>query len=538
MIRISGSRRNEGGLRPHGTVTVLLGAAAILLLIVASVISQKAYAASGHAFQRSPVTMKWAESGEPVSIDPAIANVDFDFNVTRNTYEGLTTYSTKTLHVLPALATSWSVAGRTWTFRLRHNVRFVDGSTFTGQDVAATLKRTLSINQGEAYLISDVKKIVVVNPYLVRITTAAPDVYLAANLSHIGIVSRAAIIKHGNFHNWAKTWFASHTDGTAPYTLQSWAHGSQLVLVRNPNYWRGWKTGQVDRFIDVFVSNVSTRVQGVQGGQYTMGNYLPVADGLRVGRSPGFKIVTGFENFSFPAIYLNVGAAPTNNIKLREAFAKAFDYHAMISYDHGLAVTPRGPIPSFLPLSPESQLPPRTQDLNAAKTLANSSGKKGSTITCGVPTGLAEFSVAATLFQAAGQQLGITVKLNNEPFAQFIDDVHNNHVQCAILGEANLSPDPTGFFASHYLTGAFYNLAHYSNPTFDALVTQIRKTFKPGPRYGLLYRASKMLADDYNTIWTVRPKLVWDVPKYVTGFSVDPTDYHIVRLYDLRFLAH
>lgn len=523
------------GMRRPG---VLVSVAASLLAVISGAGAHGAYASHSNAFQRSPVTVKFAESGEPVSIDPAIANVDFDFNVTRNTYEGLTTYSTKTLRVQPALATSWAVRGRVWTFNLRRNVHFIDGSRFTAQDVSATIKRTLAINQGEAYLISDVKTVKVVNPYKVRITTSAPDVYLAANLAHIGVVSRAGIVRHGNFKNWAKAWFASHTDGTGPYTLQHWTHGSQLVLVRNTGYWRGWKPGQVNRFVDVFVSNVSTRVQGVQGGQYTLGNYLPVSDALRVGKSAGFKIVTGFENFSFPAIYLNDTTVPTNNLKVREAFAKAFDYKAMIAYDHGLAVTPRAPIPSFLPLSPEKRFPPRAQNLNAAKALANASGKKGSTITCGVPTGFAEFNVAATLFQAAGQQLGISVKLQNEPFAQFINDVHNSKVQCAILGEANLSPDPTGFFASHYISGAFYNLAHFSNPAFDKLVVQIRKTFRPGPRFGLLYRANKMIVDDYNTIWTVRPRLVWAVPKYVTGFTVDPTDYHIVRLYDLRFLAH
>jgi ABC-type transport system substrate-binding protein len=269
-----------------------------------------------------------------------------------------------------------------------------------------------------------------------------------------------------------------------------------------------------------------------------MGNYLPVSDGLRIGHSRAFKIVTGFENFSFPAIYLDTQVKPTNNIHLREALARAFDYNAMIRYDHGYAVTPRAPLPSFLPLSPERRFPPRTQNLATAKAIINSAGLKGSTLTCAVPSEIAEFQVAATLLQGDAQQIGVTVKLEYMPFAQFITAVHNNSVQCSVLGEANLSPDPTGFFSSHYITGAFYNLAHFSNPAFDNLVKEIRRTFQPGPRFGLLYRACKMIVDDWNTIWTVRPELVYDVPKYVTGFTVDPTDYHIVRLYDIRFLAH
>src|SRR5437588_7262749 len=131
-------------------IGVAIGAALTIALSAVPIAGQaRGTQAPAQAWQRSPVVMKFADSEEPVSIDPAIANVDFDFNVTRNTYEGLTTYSTKTLHLQPALATSWKGSGRSWTFNLRRGVRFTDGTLFTARDVTASINRTLGINQGE-----------------------------------------------------------------------------------------------------------------------------------------------------------------------------------------------------------------------------------------------------------------------------------------------------------------------------------------------------------------------------------------------------
>lgn len=480
-------------------------------------------------------TLVFADASEPSTIDPAIANVDFELHVTRNVYDALTTYPLDDLSKIePALATSWKVHGKTWTFKLRKGVKFQDGQSFSSQDVKVSLDRTLKIGQGEAYLIASIKSVSAPDPSTVIIETKRPDPFLAANLTRIGIVSVDDVQKHAKGGDMAQKWFQDHADGTGPYKFVTWAKGGQITLQRNTGWWGRWPDKPVKKVIDKFVTDGPTRAQGLQGGTFDFANGLQLDDVLRIADRQGFSRVQGNNLFAWPAIYLNTQAAPTNDPSFREALVKGFDYKAMLDYFKGTAVTSRGPIPSWYPGSPEDQLPEVKQDTPAAKAALAQSGKSGSSITCSIPSGFPDFEFAATVLQSSAKQLGVTVKTRVMPFAQAIDAVKKSKVQCFILGNAILSPqDPTAFLDAHYVTGAYYNSELYSNPRFDKLTQQIAQTFSEGKRAQLLLHAYKIIMDNHMIIFTARPKTVYAVPDYVKGFAVDGADYTGIRFYEL-----
>jgi len=79
----------------------------------------------------------WAQStfifgaqGEPVDLDPAIITDGISSRITRQIYEGLVKYRGATTEIAPALAEKWTVSkdGSQWTFTLRKNVQFHDGT--------------------------------------------------------------------------------------------------------------------------------------------------------------------------------------------------------------------------------------------------------------------------------------------------------------------------------------------------------------------------------------------------------------------------
>src|SRR5690606_32355984 len=85
--------------------------------------------------------------------DPATAYAN-EIIALQNVYETLTVYNPVTRKAGPRLATSWSSSpdGRTWTFRLRQNVRFHTGRPLDAAAVKASIERTRSLGGGAAYI--------------------------------------------------------------------------------------------------------------------------------------------------------------------------------------------------------------------------------------------------------------------------------------------------------------------------------------------------------------------------------------------------
>ena len=104
--------------------------------------------AAAAAFAQDGSPFVYADAGEPSTIDPAKANVNWELTVTRNVYDRLVDFDLDDpSKLLPALATEWTQDGKTWTFTLREGVTFHDRTPFTADDVKATLDRLLRIGQ-------------------------------------------------------------------------------------------------------------------------------------------------------------------------------------------------------------------------------------------------------------------------------------------------------------------------------------------------------------------------------------------------------
>jgi ABC-type transport system substrate-binding protein len=480
-------------------------------------------------------TLVYAEAAEPATIDPAKVNVNQEMTVARNVYDHLTNFDLDDpSKILPALATEWSRDGTSWTFKLRSGVTFHGGQKFTAEDVKATIERDLKIGQGQSYLVASIDKVTVVDPMTIKIETKQPDVYLAGNLSRIEIMSAEDIKAHAGEGDNGTGYFADHANGTGPYKFVKWNRGSDIVFERNKDWWGKFPDKAFDRVIDKFVTDGATRARGLEGGEYDVANFVPRDEAVRIGTSSGFQIVKGHNLWAWPAIYLNMAAGATANADFREALFKVFDYNAMNQYYGGDSVTPRGPIPSWVPNSPEKDMPEIKQDIEGAKAALQKSGISNPTMTCTIPNSFPEFAFAATVLQASAAQIGINVKVVQQPFVEAISAIKANKSECFVLGNANLSPvDPTKFLSAHYVSGAYYNTEHYNNEKFDALVAKIPTVTDANERRTMLQQASEMIRDSHSIIWAARPDTVVPLPDDIGGYRIDPAEYINVRLWEL-----
>ena len=112
------------------------------------------------------------DPGQPP--DPDIYYAGQGLILTTNTYEGLLTYKggTATPTLEPSLATSWTASpdNKVFTFKLRQGVTFHDGTPFTSAAIKASFDRRAAVNQGPAYMVSDVASITTQGDYAATIT--------------------------------------------------------------------------------------------------------------------------------------------------------------------------------------------------------------------------------------------------------------------------------------------------------------------------------------------------------------------------------
>ena len=475
-------------------------------------------------------TFVYADTSEPSTIDPAKANANWEFTITRNVFDRLLNFDLDDpATLLPALATEWSQDGTTWTFKLRDGVTFHDGTPFDSADVKASLDRMLELGRGQSYLVSGISSVEAPDPMTVTITTESPNVFLAGNLARIEIASDEDIANHD------EAWFGENANGTGPYKFVEWTRGTQIELAKNDDWWGEFPEGAFDRVLVRVVSDGQNRAQGVEGGTYDMANFIPLDDALRIVERDGFHKVEGNNLWAWPAIYLYMDLEPTSNADFRAALVKVFDYNAMLEFNQGLGTIPRGPVPAWFPGSPEDEMPEIKTDIEAAKADLAKSGFEGATMKCVIPNTVTEFRFAATVLQAAAAQIGVTVEIEEAPFVEAITAIKEDRSNCFVLGNANLSPnDATKFFNAHYMDGGFFNAGKFHDDELEQLIADMPAETDEAKRAEMLKRAFEIVVDAHYIIWAARPTTVVVEPDRIGGYRIDPAEYINIRFWEIH----
>ena len=112
---------------------------ALAVMVVATILAAGRGDSSAQTPSPARREVRVGLAGVPAALDPVAALEGAPALVARQVFETLVTYREGTTDIEPALATRWTVSrdGRVWSFTLRDNVRFHDGSPLTANDVAA-----------------------------------------------------------------------------------------------------------------------------------------------------------------------------------------------------------------------------------------------------------------------------------------------------------------------------------------------------------------------------------------------------------------
>ena len=541
QVRRTRRRRNGRRLAALG-VAVACGIA----LAACSSANSSSSAGSGTSnggWAASPVRLVYAGLA-PTHIDPRQATDLDSFTVTRNLYDPLV-WSTPQGAIIPWLATSWHVSanGLATTFTLRQGVKFTDGSTFTSADVKSTIDAMLATKAGQTgSLLSSVTGVSTPNPQTAVITTNAPDAYLLTHLTRIGIASAAGVQAHRTASDpWAFTWFDNNSDGTGPYVLGTYNKGTDLTLIKNKQWWKGWQPGSIDEVVDEFVPDTATRVEMVERGTAALTELWSVPDAERVGKQSGFTLNTYSTYDIDPLLCLNTQKAPFNNKLVRQAAQYAFNYQAMIAYWNGQATAPGGPMPNDYPGA--AQFPSYAQNLAKAKQLIAQSGVNlaANPVTITVVAGVAEFSVIGTIAQQSLEAAGFKVSLQTLPGAQALAVLGKPQqaANATTLISSPFTTDPTLFLGNFYLPTGSFNFSFYNNPQVDSLIQNARTSTSSSTATTDIQQAEQIIRSDAPVIWAAVPKTLVPVPNWLVGYQPSFTDFRwTTYFWPLREKAH
>src|SRR5215213_898722 len=182
----------------------------------------------------SAQTLEIGIDQSPAGLDPHVVTAFSSVMVVNGTiYEGLTAID-KNLAVVPALAESWTVSpdGKTYTFKLRPNVKFHDGSAMDAGDVVSTIRRVQGkeIASPLASRVASIETAAAIDPQTVELKLKEPSAPLLSSLATIAIVPSEV---ETNKDALQKT-----PVGTGPFRFQEWQPNGYILLSKNDAYWQ------------------------------------------------------------------------------------------------------------------------------------------------------------------------------------------------------------------------------------------------------------------------------------------------------------
>lgn len=452
------------------------------------------------------------------TLDPAV-NYDFSggyFLV--SCYEGLVkAVGSEKAEIVPSLAETWEISddGLTYTFHLRKDVKFQDGTPMNAEAVKFSFERLLNLKMGAVANFSSISTIEAVDEQTVKFILSAPfSSFLSALTSMWGpmIVSPTAIKANEKDGDMGQAWLAENTAGTGPYKVEKWDRNQQLTLVRNTEYWGGWGENYLDKIIIRFVPETTTMRLMLEKGDADIAVGMSSNEDLdALAQTPGVVV----EEFTAPSIRevrINTTKKPLDNVKVRQALAYSFDYDTAangILGGHAVrmdSITAKGVDgyykPSFM----------YTKDLEKAKTLLTEAGYPdgGFSLDYIWLSGLDVDRQIGEMWQADLLTLGIDLKIQEMPLNTWWEAQGNPETAPQMMmGQWGLDyADSTSQSWVMYYSGNFppagSNYFYYKNEAVDKLLEQARVEVDKFKRDELYQQAYEQIYTDSPEVWAVQ----------------------------------
>lgn len=175
-------------------------------------------------------------------------------------------------NLIPALAESYAYddATMTYTFKLKENVKWHDGETFTADDVKFTIEAIKNPENGSenAPNYEEIASIDVLGDYEIAFTLSEP------NFAFLDYMTMSIMPQHllEGEDMWQSDFFKKPV-GTGPYKLDSWDVGQAITMVKNPDYFGG--AAKIDTIVFKIVTDDNAKALQLKNGELDLAQVTP-----------------------------------------------------------------------------------------------------------------------------------------------------------------------------------------------------------------------------------------------------------------------
>ena len=410
---------------------------------------------------------------------------------------------------VPGLAESWTVSddAKSYTFVLRKDVKFHDGTPFNAEAVKANFDRIVDPETKSAKaitLLSNYEGSEVVDEFTVKVSFTQPyPAFLDACAQvYLGMASPTA------FEKWGPADYQMHQAGTGPFMFSEadYVPKDTIVLVKNPDY--NWgpslfkHTGPayLDRITFKFFPDAATRAAALESGAVDVIGELSPQDATRLQSDPKYQVMIVVVPGPPLMVFINSAKAPTDDVKVRQALLYGTDRQAIVNtIFRGLSPIAYGPWGTSSLGFAEDLKSLYPFDQAKAKALLDEAGwapgSDGIRVKDGQRLSLETYlqtwgflSETGQMLQAQLKQIGVELNTQTVSFPAAMEAAANGDHNLAPL---NLSASDPSFLRGLFYSNGGYNWSKVDSPELNKLFDDAAATLETEARLELYKQIQK-----------------------------------------------
>ena len=480
-------------------------------------------------------TVLVGRASDIVGLDPARITDGDSAEVTEQIYDHLVRYRANSTELEPSLAVRWDVSpnGRTWTFHLRPNVRFHDGTPFNADAVVFSFDRQrdpkhpyhepdFTYWENTFRNIQSVEK---VDDLTVRITIERSYAPFLANLAMfpVSIVSPTAVKRWG-------AEFERHPVGTGPFRFVEWSQGERVTLEANPDFWDG--APKTEHLVFTTIRDARQRLVALEGGAIDVAESLSPEDLQFVALHPELELhhVSG-NNVAYLA--MNTTHPPFDDVRIRRAVNFAVNKNAIVKMIYqGLAQPATTPVPPSMWSHTDEPLyhydPAEAIRLLAEAHYVQPARHPKLYVSDTPRPYMPAPETVARIIQHNLHDVGIDVDVVTNEFNAHINLTQNGAHDLCLLGWSADNGDPDNFLyllfdSENAELGTARNVAFYKNPELHGILSWAQETTDRLDRERFYKRAQDLIAKEAPWVPLAHTDVVVAARSSLSGVVVHPS---------------
>lgn len=419
---------------------------------------------------------------------------------------------------VPAAAESWKIApdSSSVTITLRDQ-KFHNGKPVTVDDLIAGVKRAKDPKDGFTLVQPSafIKSAKAVDQHRFKLEFEYP---VADGMILDWMFGFPLVPANGN----SSTKLADRPNGSGPFKLQEYQPNQRITMVRNPEYWNKGKP-LLDEIEYRLFSDDQSMVSALQAGDVDAATYLEFSDVDQL--KDQFTVQQGSGRMDI--WFMNGAIPPFDNVKLRQALARAIDRDKIIrQVRFGIGEPVYAPImPGAAGFDP-SYLRSQAFDLDAAAKLLNQAGG-GRTATAGLSAGDTGATQMLQIIQADFKKIGFDLKIKQIEATAFLDDLFGGKLQCCVANQPNTMQTPGMVARGRAMLPTSDNvmMGNHVPKAYSTALDAANRAVTPAEQKKAYAALNKAMVDGAWAVGIATKKSLAGLKKGITGYRVDQRDY-------------